>query len=365
MRAALPTALARTQGSDGAIRRLIALALLAGGVVAATGPAPESPTQAAAAFPWQRVGVDAAQLAALERGTPVVKVLDTRNQRDVAVFGIIRVGVSRDAYEARMVDFTTSLAAPTRPRFGIFHDPAVASDVADAVISRNEVDDARTCRPGKCKFKLPATEMQRISAGIDWSPGADPSGQLNRYLRQRLVEFATDYRTRGDSAMLVYDDVRGVHASDAFADLLEQVRQIYDDIPSLRKYFATYPHATLAGGHDVLFWAQDSMPGLKSVLAVTHEIVYQPPEFAGVTLMAAKEIYAGHYFEAAFDLTAILDHPARSESPGVYLVVLRLMRFDNLSSGPIVSVRGKVIGKLRNQLRADLERQKANAERER
>lgn len=334
-------------------------------MIAAGSPEPALPVRAAMAFPWRQVGFDSAQLAALERGSPVVKILDTRNKRDVAVFGIIRVGVSRDAYEARMVDFITSLAAPTRPRFGIFHDPAVASDVADATLARNEVADARTCRPGNCKFKLPATEMQRISAGIDWSPGADPSGQLNRYLRQRLVEFATDYRARGDSAMLVYDDVRGVHASDAFADLLGQVRQIYDDIPSLREYFATYPHATLAGGHGVLFWAQDSMPGLKSVLSVTHEIVYQPPEFAGVTLMAAKEIYAGHYFEAAFDLTAIADHPAPAEDPGIYLVVLRLMRFDNLSSGPIVSVRGKVIGRLRNQLRADLERQKANAERER
>jgi len=48
------------------------------------------------------IGLDTAQLAAVERGAGVVKVLDTKNQRDVAVFGIITADVPRQRYVARL-----------------------------------------------------------------------------------------------------------------------------------------------------------------------------------------------------------------------------------------------------------------------
>ncbi|MES1259550.1 MAG: hypothetical protein ABUL71_03070 [Gemmatimonadota bacterium] len=312
------------------------------------------------AFPWQRVGLDRAQLADLERGVAVLKVLDTKNKRDVAVFGVIRTEAPRAGYEHWLTDFPRSLQGPTRLRFGIFHDPATAADVEAVTLDRNDLADARNCRPGNCGLKIPATEMQKIQARIDWTPAADPAGQINRYLRLRLVEYATDYRTRGDSAMVVYDDVGHVHASDAFAALLDQVHDVYGEIPSLRSYFGNYPHAVHDSAHAVLYWAQDSVPGLKSILSVTHQVVYQPPEYSGVTFVASKEIYAGHFFEGALDLTAVVDRPAAA---GSYLVVLRLARFDDLPSGPIISVRNKVTAKLRDQLRADLERMKGTAER--
>ena len=314
------------------------------------------PVPAPPPFPWQRVSLERSQVADLERGLPVVKVLDTRNERDVALFGVIRSDVLRARHVAWLADPRRSLATPTRLRFDLFHDPAVASDVNAVELDRADVDDARNCRPGHCVFKVPATEMQKIRTQVDWSPGADAAGQLNRYLHQRLVEYADDYRAHGDSAMLVYDDVGHVHASDAFGALLDQVRDIYGDIPSLQQYLARWSRTAPDSVHQLLFWAQDSMPGLKSILSLTHEVIYQPPEFSGVTLVAAKEIYAGHFFEGALDLTAVVDRPAGAAPEGSYLVVLRLSRFDDLPNGPIVSVRSKVISKLRDQLRLDLTR---------
>src|SRR6266566_228738 len=178
---------------------------------------------------------------------------------------------------------------------------------------------------------MPATDMQRLHAQVDWA-AADPQGQINTYLRQRLVEYVTDYRARGDSAMAVYDDRGGVHASDAFAALLAQSPYVYQDIPSLRQYLAAYPHAELDGAHEV----------------------------PGVNVVASKQIYANHYFEGAFDLAAIVDRGGGGGKPGIYLVLLRRFRFDNLPSGGIVNIRGKVVGKLRDQMRVDLARQKAS-----
>jgi len=152
------------------------------------------------------------------------------------------------------------------------------------------------------------------------------------------------------------------HASDAFAALLAQSPYVYQDFPSLRQYLMGYPHAELDGAHEALFWADDSPSGLQPILSVTHQVVFAPSDLPDVTVMASKQIYANHYFEAVFDLTGIVDRMREGGKPGIYLVVLRRFRFDDLPSGGILNIRGKVVGKLRDQLRADLEHQKAGSE---
>ena len=309
------------------------------------------------AFLQQSIGFDAQQLAAVERGEPVVKVLETRDRRDVAVFGIITSGLGREAYVRVLRNFPTSLRTPNRTQLGIFSSPAVESDVAAVTISTRDVAEMKSCKPGDCVVKLPATDMRRIHDEMNWSASpSDLQAQLNAYARRRLVEYITDYRQRGDSAMAIYDD-RGnmnMRASDAFAAQFAESPYIYQTVPSLRNYFANYPHGALpAGAAEVFFWSEDVMPRLRPILSVTHLVVFTPPELPGMTLAASKQIYANHYFEAAVDLTAVVD---REGNPGIYVVVLRRYRFDNLPGG-ILNIRGKAIGALRDQLTLDLRRQ--------
>lgn len=327
---------------------------------AASGQAPQTPA-ALAQFLGQSIGLEAAQVALVERGDAVVKVLGTPSTRDVAIFGIITVDASRDSYVRRLRDFRQSLRTPARTRFGIFSDPASAADVQAVTLDRDDAQDLKKCEAGKCDFKLPATEMQRIRNRIDWSNG-DQQVQVTAYARQRLVEYANDYRARGDAAMVVYDDRGNVRASDAFADLLAQSPYVYKYAPSLVSYLSAYPRAKLDGVSDALFWSETAAPRMRRTLTVTHLAVYSPPELPGTTLAAAKQIYANHYFEAAFDLTTIVDRPKGDGSSGVYLIVLRRFRFDNLPSGGLLNIRGKVVGSLRDQMLADLGREKTAAE---
>jgi hypothetical protein len=315
---------------------------------------PQRPAQLTQ-FLEQSIGFDARQLAAIERGEAVVKVLETRDRRDVAVFGIITTPVGREQYVQALRDFPTSLRTPNRTQLGIFSNPATESDVAAVTISSRDVADMKGCKPGDCVVKLPATDMRRIHDEMNWSASpADLQAQLNAYARRRLVEYVTDYRRRGDSAMAIYDD-RGnlnVRSSEAFAAQFVESPYIYQTVPSLRDYFATYPHGSLPGGAaEILFWSEDVMPHLRPILSVTHLVVYTPPELPGMTLAAFKQIYTNHYFEAAVDLTAVVDR-----NPGTYLVVLRRYRFDNLPGG-ILNIRGRAIGALRDQLTLDLRRQ--------
>jgi hypothetical protein len=103
------------------------------------------------------------------------------------------------------------------------------------------------------------------------------------------------------------------------------------------------------------------MPRLRPILSVTHLVVFTPPELPGVTLVAAKQLYANHYFEAALDVTCVVDRQRPDGQPGSYLLVLRRYRFDNMPSGGLINIRGRAIGALRDQLLADLRRQKAPA----
>jgi hypothetical protein len=334
--------------------------LSAVGATPASGQTPQTPT-ALAQFLGQSIGLDAAQLALVERGEAVVTVLETPNKRDVAVFGIITANAPRDAYVKRLRDFRQSLRSPSRTRFGIFSDPVSATDVQAIVLDKDDAQDLRKCEAGKCDFKLPATEMQRIRNRIDWSK-SDQQAQLTAYAQQRLLEYASDYRVRGDAAMVIYDDRGNVRASDAFNELLAQSPYVYQYAPSLARYLSDYPRAKLNGVSDALFWSETAAPRMRRTLTVTHLAVFSPPELPGTTLAAAKQIYANHYFEAAFDLTTVVDRPRANGPAGMYLIVLRRFRFDNLPSGGLLNIRGKVIGSLRDQMLADLAREKAAAE---
>lgn len=320
---------------------------------AATSQAPPQLTN----FLQQNIGFEAAQLATVERGEPVVKVLEARDRRDVALFGIITAPRTREGYFRALRDFPASLRSSTRPHFGIFSTPAGEADVAELTVTARDVAEMKDCKPGDCVAKLPATDMRRIHDETNWSaPAADVQAQLSSYARRRLVEYVTDYRRRGDSAMALYDD-RGnvtVRSSEAFAAQFAESPYVYQTVPSLQKYFADYPRGALPpGASEIIFWSEDVLPRLRPILSVTHLLVYTPPELPGMTLAAAKQLYANHYFETAIDLTSAVD---RGQGESIYVVVLRRYRFDNLPGG-ILNIRGRAIGALRDQLAADLRRQ--------
>jgi hypothetical protein len=95
---------------------------------------------------------------------------------------------------------------------------------------------------------------------------------------------------------------------------------------------------------------------------VNYLAMYTPPEATGMMFIASKQIYANHYFEAAFDLTSVIAREPAEGQPGSYLLVLCRFRFENLPRGGILNIRGKVVGSLRDRMVCDLARQRAIAE---
>ncbi|MDZ7630202.1 MAG: hypothetical protein U5K74_02290 [Gemmatimonadaceae bacterium] len=124
----------------------------------------------------------------------------------------------------------------------------------------------------------------------------------------------------------------------------------------------TYPRGRPGGVSDVIYWSEDAVPRLRPILSVTHAVVFTPPEVAGTSVVASKQIYANHYFEGALEVLSIFDREVDGMAAGSYLVMERRFRFDNLPRG-LLNIRGKAASGLRDQLREFLTRERTQSER--
>ncbi|MES3032640.1 MAG: hypothetical protein V4813_01435 [Gemmatimonadota bacterium] len=327
-------------------------------MLAAARPLPGQVSSAAAAVQRHGAQFDAAELAAVERGDVALRVLPTTDQRDVAVLGIVRLPAARHEYLRRVQDFRTWLRSPTRVALGVFSEPAVVADVAAMHVSRQDANDLRKCRAGDCTTKLPAAEIDRVRAEVDWRAD-DRVAQVSVLARRRLVQLVEEYRARGNAALPIYDDRPAVRADEAFAAVLAQSGYLRQVAPSLAQYLQSFPRERPAGVADVIFWSEEAVPRLRPILSLTHAVVYTPPELGGTTIVLSKQLYANHYFEAALESRTVIDRDVAGDTPSVYLVVERRFRFDNLPRGGILNIRGRAVSGLRDQLLAELRRERA------
>jgi hypothetical protein len=331
---------------------LAALLTLAPMILGAQVPAGEP-----AHFLQRYIGLTSQQIEEAQRGAVVSKVLEAADRDEVALFGIVAIDAARSEVTRRLRDLQSFLRTPGRMAFGIFGAPASAGDAAAFVADPSDVEAIKKCRPASCDVKMPAATIDELRRAIDWS-SSSAATQVSTLVRQRMVDYVEAYRAGGTSAMIEYGDQdQPRRSADVFASLLAESPYLYDYLPSFQEYLKGYPKATLAGVSDALYWSSDKMPPLRPILGITHLSIYAPPD-APLTLMSAKQLYASHYFLGAFTLTTILDRPG-----GVYYIVVERMRFDHLPSGGLLNIRGRVIGKMHDALRAELAQRKVTLER--
>ena len=315
-----------------------------------------------AQFLQDNIELTPSEMQTATTGTPVVKVLETPDKLEITVFGIVRIDAPRAFYVARATDYRESLRRPGRLNFGLFSDPPVAADVANLSLRHSDVEELERCRPGSCKLKLSADAMARLRAQLDSAPAAADS-VVNAVVRERVLQYVTAYRARGNQALVVYADQRAVtSAEDVFHRMLARSPYLYEYTPALERYLKNYPEDRPPGISETLFWSQDDIPGLSPTITINHALVYSPPELAGSTLIVSKLLYADHYLDGALELSAVVDQPDQQPS-GIYRVSVRRFHFDNLSNAGPINVRAKATAKFRDDTRTMLTETKVRTER--
>jgi hypothetical protein len=303
-----------------------------------------------------RIHLGSGDLRSLERGKPVAKELQTADRRDVVMIGAVRVNASRSSIVDQLGRLDFARHVPGRTGFGVFGTPATPADFTSLSLSDDDIAHLRKCEPGSCMFKMPATTMMKLRSIID-SAGPAPNAQLTAYVATKASEYVNEYRTRGRDAMVVYDDhAKGsVAAATAFGELIGSSPYLLEYIPAFYRHLVNYPKDTLAGVSDAIFWARDELKGLRSTLTLNHVSIYSPPDHPRLTIVGTKQIFASHYFEAAFDLLAIVEDEGREGSGrGVTILIIRHFRFDHMPGRGILNVRGRISGKLRERTEEEL-----------
>jgi hypothetical protein len=346
-----------------------ATALIAAVAVVTLGQSAGAQTQAAKALPagepgrfLQRyIGLSPKEIEQATKGGVVTKVLDTKDREEVALFGIVAVDVPRDEVVRRLAYLPTYLRSQGRT-FGLFSTPATASDVSAFVAEQSDLDAIKDCKPGDCNVKMPAPNIEAFRKSVDWSSPATARTQVETTVRERSAAYVNRYRSGGTAAMVEYGDQKTTgKASDVFTTLLAESPYLFDYVPPFHKYLVDYPTGSLPGVQDAIYWATDRMSSLRPILSLNHVSVYSPAG-SSLTLMSVKQLYASHYFLGAFTLTTVIDRPDAPGGRGVYYLVVQRMRFDNMPSGGLLNIRGRVIGKLHDGLKAELAQRKATLE---
>jgi hypothetical protein len=323
--------------------------LLASGQVGASRTIPVVPKLPV--FEGQAVVLSPEQLAALARGDPVVQLLNAKDGRVVAAFGIIAIKTPRKAFVSGLVNFPQSLRAQGIQNFGVIKVPATAADFGAANITASDAAALQKCHAGKCEFKLPASDMARAKALLDG--GADGLTKVAAYARRRGAEYVSDYRTRGNAAMVVYDDYGkgSVRASDAFAALLGASSYLAENAPGLQRYLQQVPRGRPADASEAIYWSVETLKELRPTFTINEIVVSSPTETPGMTVAVTKQLYSDHYFEGMLDERFIVD---RREG-GSYAMLLRQYRFDNLPGG-VLNIRGRAKSMMRDRMDAELRR---------
>lgn len=308
---------------------------LAGVFVAVTGTAQaqEPPPRP---FLRKVIQLDAAQLAAVEKGEVVTKLLPTTEKAEIAAFGVVKTAGTPEAVLRLARDVKGFRQVPQIPEMGLFSSPPKTDDMRGLTHPPDDIAALRKCRPGSCDVKV-GTRGLEIAAQFDWkSPGAE--ARAGALFNQALVDYMTAYARGGTDALGdVLDKKAPKSRSQEYRALLANSTYLVEYVKEFNDYLAAYPNAKLAQTEDVLYWTKDTF-GLKPVVSAYHLTLHHGPR--GV-ILANKLLYASHYFNAALEIMAAVPAP---DGQGVYLLSLYRTRLDP----PTGMLAGILMGKVRD-----------------
>jgi hypothetical protein len=259
----------------------------------------------------------AEQIAALERGEPVAKLIPSNDPREVAVCGVIEIPSDPET-AIKAFQLSLSLKRNSILQSGKFTNPPRVEDLASLTLSDVDIADLKTCTIGDCKLKLSAAMIHGFQKSIDWN-AIDYKEHANQLFRLMIVEYVTTYLQRGDAALIEYADQNPrVPLAREQESLLTNLLYVNDTAPEFVRYLKAFPRSTVLVEHS-LSWAKINF-GLKPVLVITDVSTYRS-DVDGVprVLVLSKQIYANRYFDASLSLTAAIADQTRTTSDLLYV----------------------------------------------
>ena len=300
----------------------------------------------------QKAAFAETDFAALQLNQPVVRSIPTSDKAEIAVSGLVNIRAAADEFLRSYRDSMRRKSNAAILEIGAFGSQPAFADLETLTLEPRDIEDLKECMVGECQIKLSGAMIERFRKEVDWD-AADREAKVTSLFKQMLFEYVKDYRTRGEAALIEYNDKRDQVS-------LAKEQRALDAAPSYINEFISDSKAGLQLIEDSLVWSKIKF-GLKPVIAINHILIYRRNSDVGPqVLIASKQIYANHYFNASLALTAFV---RVADAPnGAYLVYENRSRADGLE-GPFGKIkRGVVEKKAVEGLRAILESSKTSLE---
>jgi hypothetical protein len=293
--------------------------------------------------PW--VIVSPEERARLDRDQVLIRTLSGKDGQ-LAIFVATRLNAQPDV----LVAWTRAIAELKQSKYVLairrFADPPSPSDLEQLTLDERDLDAIRRCRPGACGLKLPAADIESLTAVVAGA-GAGWRDAAQREFRRLLAERVIKYRAGGLASLSPPADRKNPRrAEDGLSAIVEQSPYL-SKLPSVVAWLKEYPHAD-SGVESFFYWSKEHYGQGKPVISVTHVGIVGPQadHRLPAILVAGKQIFATHYMEGGLSLTMVL-RDATNGTP--YLVYINRSQVDML--------RGFFGGFVRSVLEDRLERQ--------
>ena len=265
-----------------------------------------------------------ADLAQLDRGEPIARVLDT-DKREVAIVGAVRVNAPQAQLFERYREIASLKSSDVVLEAGRFGRPPSADDLRGLHFEDYDLETIRHCRPGDCGVRLSGANMERFARDVNWA-GPEWRQQAAVLWRQLLAADAAAYLANG--ALADYrNKPEPLDVAEEFKLVFQSSNYFESVSPEFFAYLKRFPSVRLDGAEDILYWSKDDIH--RPVTRVTHLTLYPaPPGARRPGLMATKQLYAAHYFDAGLGLTCAFDDGAS----GFYMLAVNRVRTRSLTS---------------------------------
>lgn len=297
------------------VRLIVATVTILLGVLAQAA----EPTQ----FFREHIGLTDSQIALIDQGKPVAKILPSSAAQDVIVFGAVFIKGSPDDFVKLSFDMERLRKSPSYHGAGRLSDLPTMADLNGFTLEPDDIKILRSCKPGKCGLQLPAETILDLQRSVDWSAPA-ATAQVNYRVKEMALQLLQRYQKEGNRALGAYGDkAQPFNVEAELRLLLDHSNVILSYLPELKRYLLDYPNATLPNSQSVFFWEKVSF-GLKPTLRLNHAVAYQRPSTTHATrVVMVKQLYASHYLQLALDLSACVPGNDKAKGNGFYLISVR------------------------------------------
>ncbi len=276
------------------------------------------------AFFRDRIGLSDGQIARIDGGGAVVKMIPSETPAEVFIFGATHVNAPPEDYLKFAFEMNRLRSLPSYLGVRRFSNTPTLSDLEGFTLEPDDIKNLKNCKPGKCDVQLSPEAMLQLQKAVDWS-ASDAAEQVNERVRKMVLELLVRYQELGNSALDIYQDKSRAFNMDAeLQSLLSQSEVLPLYLPELKRYLLEYPTALPPNVESFFYWEKVDF-GLKPTLRLNHVIAYQSTGLIGKAyLVVVKQLWASHYFQLALDLTASVPVSSPVNDAGSYIISLKV-----------------------------------------